>query len=143
MASKTQVSLSTLNWVILNVKNTGESLPFYRDVLGMKVKLEVPGWVELNTGHTTVALHGTEGSDQPHEKAGPTTLVFQVDNVYEVYESLKASGVKFAGEPRKVCEEGDKDGISAEFHDPDGNLLSVFSYVKKKDGSSDSCAQKN
>jgi len=30
---------------------------FYRDVLGLKLKFESPGWSEFVTGETTLALH--------------------------------------------------------------------------------------
>ena len=60
MSVKSPVKLSTLAYVILYVADTEKSLPFYRDILGLKVKSGDPGWVELETGATTLALHGEE-----------------------------------------------------------------------------------
>jgi len=34
-----------------------KAVKFYRDVLGLTVKFESPGWSEFATGETTLALH--------------------------------------------------------------------------------------
>lgn len=129
MATSTGLKLSTLSYVIIYVRDTEKSVVFYRDKLGMAVKVNDPGWVELETGATTLALHRTES--MPEVKDGHACMVFNVDNVYEAARALKSSGVTLKEEPRKVCEEGDMVGMSADFTDPDGNLLSVFSMVPK------------
>jgi catechol 2,3-dioxygenase-like lactoylglutathione lyase family enzyme len=129
MASKTKVSLSTLSYVILYVKDTEDSVKFYRDILGMQVDAHHPGWVELNVGTTKIALHNDDGKNR--RKSHQSVLVFQVDNIFEAYESLQEAGVKFQSEPEQVCQDDAKVGISADFEDLDGNLLSIFSYVKK------------
>lgn len=130
MTSQTKISLSTLAYVILYVKDTETSVKFYRDVLGMKVDAQHPGWVELNAGTTKIALHNDDGKNRSG-KSHQSVLVFNVDNVFEAYESLKASGVMFQSDPQKVCEDAEKVGISTDFEDLDGNLISIFSYVKK------------
>ena len=130
MATSTKTKLSTLSYVIVYVKDTEKATQFYRDTLGMKVKVEAPGWVELDSGSTTLALHGAENLPAK-PKEGNTDLVFTVENVYEAYDELKKAGVKFSHEPHQVCEEGDKVGFSAGFNDLDGNTLSIFSYVDK------------
>ncbi len=129
MASKTKVSLSTLAYVILYVKDTEESVKFYRDSLGMKVDAHHPGWVELNVGTTKIALHNDDGKNR--SKSHQSVLVFRVDDVFESYAGLKEAGVKFQSEPQQVCEDDEKVGVSTDFEDLDGNLLSIFSYVKK------------
>lgn len=129
MASKTKVSLSTLSYVLLYVKDTENSLKFYRDVLGMKVDAHHPGWVELNVGSSKIALHNDDGKNRV--KSHQSVLVFQVENVFETYESLKKAGVEFQSEPAQACEDSDKVARSADFEDPDGNLISIFSYFKK------------
>lgn len=130
MPTSTKAKLSTLSYVIVYVKDTEKATQFYRDVLGMKVKVEAPGWVEFDSGSTTIALHGIENAPAKPKEGNPD-LVFAVENVYEAYDELKKAGVKFNNEPHQVCEEGDKVGFSAGFHDHDGNSLSIFSYVDK------------
>ncbi|MBX9723253.1 MAG: VOC family protein [Candidatus Obscuribacterales bacterium] len=130
MTTKSKVQLTTLSYVIAYVKDTAKATEFYRDVLGMKVKVDAPGWVELETGSTTLALHSIENAPSK-PKEGMTDLVFAVDNVYETYDELKNAGVKFEKEPHQVCEEGDNVGMSVGFTDLDGNKLSIYSNVPK------------
>lgn len=132
MATSTKAKLSTLSYVIVYVKDTEKATQFYRDLLGMKVKVDAPGWVELDTGSTTLALHGIENAGAK-PKEGMPDLVFEVEDVFQAVEELKKAGVKFNNEPHQVCEEGDKVGFSAGFNDYDGNTLSIFSYVKKSE----------
>jgi len=130
MPVKTNVKISTLGYVIVYVKDTKQAVPFYRDTLGMSLKSEEDGWVEFETGSTTFALHGQE--DLKAERVlGQPVPVFTVEDFYGTYEALKSSGVPIAKEPQQVCEAGPGQlGMSAEFKDPDGNLLSIFGIVK-------------
>ena len=49
MPTSTKVKLSKLSYVIVYVKDTEKATQFYRDVLGMPVKVDAPGWVEFDT----------------------------------------------------------------------------------------------
>lgn len=130
MAVKSEVKLTTLSYVIIYVPNTKEATAFYRDKLGFKVKMEEDGWVELETGSTTVALHG--GEDLPAKRDEKTNLVFSVENIKEAYEALQAKGIKFEHQPHEVCQTPDHVGMSANFRDPWGNQLSIFGMEAKK-----------
>lgn len=130
MSTTTKVNLSTLSYVIVYVKDTAHAAKFYRDTLGMKVKVDAPGWVELETGAVTVALHSIENAPNK-PKTGNPDLVFSVNNVYETYDELKKAGINFTSDPHQVCEEGDHVGISAAFKDEDGNSLSIYSHLHK------------
>lgn len=130
MATTTGLKLSTMSYVIIYVSDTEKALTFYRDKLGMTVKMNHPGWAELDTGATTLALHGTD--KVPTHNETQACLVFNVDNMESAVRELKSKGITLKEEPRQVCEEGDHVGISADFTDPDGNMLSIFSLVPKK-----------
>ena len=39
------------------VADMDKAVKFHRDMLGLKVKFESPGWSEFVTGETTLALH--------------------------------------------------------------------------------------
>lgn len=128
---KTEVKLSKLAYLIVYVKDTDKTKAFYRDTLGMKIKVDTPDWVELETEGTTLALH--KHDSMPTGKREALSIpVFHVDDIYAAYEALKAKGIKFEKEPQVVCEgEGGKVGKSVDFTDPDGNPLSVFGYTTK------------
>jgi lactoylglutathione lyase len=46
-----------LRYVIKFVADMDKAVKFHRDVLGLRVKFESPGWSEFATGETTLALH--------------------------------------------------------------------------------------
>lgn len=134
MPVTTNLKVSTLAYVIVYVKDTEKALPFYKDVLGFKVKNAVPGWVELDMGNTTLALHGEDKNAEPAKavkRGNNTVAVFNVDNANEAHEVLKSHGVKIVNAPQVVCETPEHVGMCVEFEDPDGNVLSLFGMHKK------------
>jgi catechol 2,3-dioxygenase-like lactoylglutathione lyase family enzyme len=54
-------------------------------------------------------------------------LVFEVDNVDEAVEALKAKGVQFVSLPTDRPAWGMR---TAHFRDPDGNLLEIFNALE-------------
>jgi catechol 2,3-dioxygenase-like lactoylglutathione lyase family enzyme len=46
-----------LNYVIEFVADMDRAVKFYRDVLGVSLKLQSPGWSEFSTGETSLGLH--------------------------------------------------------------------------------------
>ncbi len=46
-----------LGYVIKFVADMNRAVKFHRDVLGLPLKFESPGWSEFVTGETTLALH--------------------------------------------------------------------------------------
>lgn len=126
MTTLTEVKLKNVQYVLFYVKDTEKSLPFYRDTLGLTVKEAHPGWVELDGGSVTVALHGHESLPADHQET--TNVCFTVDNIQGTYETLKARGVQFRSEPKEVCGDEKHVGLCAEFFDQDGNSLSIFEY---------------
>jgi lactoylglutathione lyase len=130
MAVVTSLKVSTVSYAIVYVKNAQQSLAFYRDVLGLKVKVDSPDWVELETGATTVALH-SEDRNKPITRGNNTVLVFTVEDVFAAHEALKAAGARVTEAPKVVCETPTGTGYSLEFVDADGNLLSLYSEKQK------------
>lgn len=131
MSVKTDVKLGTLSYVIIYVTDTAKAVAYYRDTLGMKVKMEEDGWVELDAGATTLALHHAEKMPK-REMEGSPILVFSVEKINDAYEALKDKGVKFHKEPEKVCETPDGIGMSASWMDPWDNVLSIYATEPHK-----------
>ena len=46
-----------LRYAIKFVADMDKAVKFYRDVVGLTLKFESPGWSEFSTGETTLALH--------------------------------------------------------------------------------------
>ena len=99
------------------VADMDKAVKFYRDVLGLQVKFESPGWSEFVTGETTLALHPASDKNPP----GKVELGFTVADVETFYRDMSAKGVLFSIPPRKQ----DYGGLLAQFVDSEGAHCSV------------------
>ena len=106
-----------LRYAIKFVADMDKAVKFYRDVLGLKVRFESPGWSEFVTGETTLALH--PASDK--NPAGKVELGFTVADVEAFYREMSVKGVLFSMAPKKQ----DFGGVLAQFVDSEGAHCSV------------------
>jgi uncharacterized glyoxalase superfamily protein PhnB len=95
----------------------GQAVKFYRDVLGLQLKFESPGWSEFVTGETTLALHPASEKNP----AGKVELGFHVGDVEAFYREMSAKGVQFSMPPKKQ----DFGGVLAQFVDSEGAHCTV------------------
>ena len=113
-----------LDYAMVNVSEMDRSVAFYRDVLGFPVRFETPGWSELETGDTTIALHlagSTAGRPSAEPVAGTCSLGFSVADLDETVAALTKRGARFVVPPT----DQDKEGIRlAVCLDPDGLPIS-------------------
>jgi predicted enzyme related to lactoylglutathione lyase len=113
----TRIWLSTIK-----VSNLDRSLAFYSKTLGLHLALDnrIFNHVELGPEEplAKIALESTGKLSKGKKQTG---IVFDTDNIYELYERLKAKGVIFTLEPTKMP----WGGIIANFLDPDKNELQV------------------
>ena len=84
-----------LAYVISFVDDVEAAVAFYRDALGLTPRLVSPGWVELETGTTTLALHPAS----ERNPSGTTKLSFGVPDVGDLHRRLVQRGVEFTREP--------------------------------------------
>jgi catechol 2,3-dioxygenase-like lactoylglutathione lyase family enzyme len=116
-----QFRLSKIGVIMLGVADTEKSVPFYRDRLGLKLSARFEEFAFFDTGGVTLALSG--GLARATGKgAGAVEIVFSVEHIRQAYQSLRAAGVEFSGEPRVVS----GPNCAANFRDPDGHILSIF-----------------
>jgi catechol 2,3-dioxygenase-like lactoylglutathione lyase family enzyme len=113
--------LSRLGIVMLGVRNLEQSIPFYRDTLGLPLQFASGEFAFFDAGGVTVCLRRAPGLQDPADD-GRTELVFAVDDIDAAHESLISRGVRFRVEPHIVT--GDQ--LAADFRDPDGHVLSIF-----------------
>jgi predicted enzyme related to lactoylglutathione lyase len=106
-----------LNYVIKFVSDMNRAVKFYRDVLGLPLKFESPGWSEFATGETILALHPASAKNTP----GAVELGFTVPNVEEFHRNLVGKGVQFSMPPTKQ----DFGSALAQFADSEGGYCSV------------------
>lgn len=82
--------------VILYVQDMDREVRFYRDILGFSIRYPKDKanyanemWVELETGSTTLALHG--GEDEPPDDKHE--LIFGVDDIETARQALLNAGI--------------------------------------------------
>lgn len=110
---------------MLGVRDLAASVRFYRDLLGLEVQFESPGFAFMRAGSVTLVLSEPLGRIGENI-VGATEIVFSVDDVVQSYELLRSRGVKFIQAPRSVT----PSDWAANFLDPDGHRLSVFGPVE-------------
>jgi len=105
-------------------------LPFYRDVLGLKVATESDRFAVFGNGQpdtpslalgTHSEVHGRNNDPARH------MVGFNSDNITADWKRLKAAGVEFIEDP---TEYGD-DMTIATLKDPEGNLVQLWQYRGK------------
>ena len=106
-----------LNYVIEFVGDMGRAVSFYRDVLGLSLKFESPGWSEFSTGETSLGLHPASDANP----AGTIELGFSVANLAKFHQDMSAKGLLFSLPPTKQ----DFGGVLAQFPDSEGRRCSV------------------
>jgi len=107
------------SYVIKFVADMNRAVRFYRDVLGLQLKFESPGWSEFVTGETKLALHPASEKNP----AGAVELGFRVPDIQKFYLEMRAKGVNFSMPPTKQ----DFGGLLAQFVDSEGGHCSVGS----------------
>jgi catechol 2,3-dioxygenase-like lactoylglutathione lyase family enzyme len=116
---------------MVNVSDMSRSVAFYRDILGLSLKFESPGWSEFHTGATTLALHlirarvGGEGRVPAEPVAGTCSIGFSVEDLAATHRELVARGAQFVLAPTEQANEGirltvctDPDGLTISFAEP-------------------------
>lgn len=114
-----------VNYAIVFVSDMKRSVAFYRDVLGLPLKFESPGWTEFATDGATLALHLSHGpkvaGDDPKQTpAGRCRPGLSVPDLDEFHKRMVAKGVTCLQEPKDVF--GSR---VAQYADPDGLPISV------------------
>ena len=125
--------LTQLQRVAVVVGDLDRALSWYRDVLGLTVRVREPetGYVELALGKGTSALSLVA----PHEEWGEpyytetrarigtaTGIAFQTDSVYALQHRLEGSGSRITQHPERQP----WGGVTLRFTDPDGNEFLAF-----------------
>jgi lactoylglutathione lyase len=114
-----------VNYAIVFVSDMRRSVSFYRDVLGLPLKFESPGWTEFATEGATLALHASDtagsGSDDPlnvpRARCRPGLSVPDLD---EFHRRMVENNVTCVQEPEQVF-----GARVALYLDPDGLGISV------------------
>jgi predicted enzyme related to lactoylglutathione lyase len=99
-------------------------VPFYRDVLGLKVGMETPDFVLFGDMDAPALGVGTH-SDVSGRNADPARHMVGLvsDDIVADSKRLKESGVEFVADPYLT-----EDLWIATLKDPEGNLVQLFQF---------------
>ncbi len=103
----------------LYVKDTQESIKFYRDTLGLDVVETFPDGALLNAGGMLIGIHREEAGRK--SQPGGSSIILHTNHIERSFDMLRQRGVEF---PRMI--ENEPYGRIASFKDPDGYLLELW-----------------
>jgi lactoylglutathione lyase len=114
-----------VNYAIVFVSDMKRSVAFYRDVLGLPLRFESPGWTEFATEGATLALHLSAATiaekDNPNKvPSGRCRPGLSVANLEDFHKRMTEKGVSCVQEPKEVF-----GARIAQYLDPDGLGISV------------------
>ncbi|MEP7324326.1 MAG: VOC family protein [Gemmatimonadota bacterium] len=114
-----------INYVIIFVSDMTRSVTFYRDVLGLPLRFESPGWTEFAPEGATLALHLSEGPNAAKDNplkvpAGHSRPGFRVPDLAAFHQRMLEHKVPCVEEP--ATQFGTR---LAQYVDPDGLGISV------------------
>lgn len=112
-----------VNYVIAFVSDMKRSVAFYRDVIGLPLKFETPGWSEFSTEGATLALHACKGSNPrpgSDEHPGRWRSGFAVADLDEFHKRMVENNVTCVQEPKEMF-----GARIAQYQDPDGLRFGV------------------
>lgn len=112
-----------VTYAIVHVSDMQRSVAFYRDVLGLPLRFESPGWTEFATEGATLALHGGEGPGGAatlHSPAGRCRPGLSVPDLDTFHRRMLELKVPCLQAPMDLF--GDR---VAQYADPDGLVIAV------------------
>lgn len=114
-----------VSYAIVHVSDMNRAVSFYRDVLGLPLRFQSPGWTEFATDGATLALHAGAGpsavkDDPQHVPAGRCRPGLSVADLDEFHRRMVDRHVPCLQEPKEVF-----GARIAQYLDPDGLAISV------------------
>ena len=92
-----------IKYAMVFVSDMQQATAFYRDVLGLTLKFESPGWTEFVTGEATLALHATDApaleKQAGVDPAGGVRIGFNVTDLDAFHERMREHDVPCVEEP--------------------------------------------
>ena len=141
----------------LTVSDLERSLQFYRDMLGLEVRVrrvwneeyvrKMVGFPDASMDIALLALPGSEEQQlelieyqqprarpprNPINAAGSAHLCFIVDDILETYDRLRQEGIEFVSAPVAVPVGPNKGRRTAYLLDPDGIVVQLMQPAREK-----------
>lgn len=112
-----------INYAIVFVSDMKRSVAFYRDVVGLPLKFQTPGWTEFATEGATLALHQSDHpnpAQDTYEQPGRCRTGFTVPDLDAFHNRMIEKGVRCIQAPEVLF-----GARLALYQDPDGMPFGV------------------
>ncbi len=114
-----------VSYAIVFVSDMQRAVSFYRDVLGLPLRFQSPGWTEFATDGATLALHASERpkiAENDPEKSPPGRCRpgLRVPDLDAFHRRMVEHRVRCVQEPKELF-----GARMAQYSDPDGLVFSV------------------
>lgn len=116
------LKLGKIQQIALVQHDVDAAVPFYRDGLGLTLQFAMAGMAFFDAGGVRLMLSKPSSPELDHPNS---VLYFEVANCQTAYETLKARGVPFDGEPHLVGKTATYELWMAFCRDPERNLIAI------------------
>jgi len=125
----TEIGISRLGQVAINVQNVERAIAFYRDVLGLRFLFAAGQLAFFDCGGVRLMLDRPEKPEFDHPSS---ILYFSVSDIQAAHRKLVDSGATIVEAPRIIAPTPDHDLWMSFFHDTEGNVMALMSEVPRK-----------
>ena len=120
--------LAQIGQIAVPVADVERAIAFYRDVLGMRFLFQAPpGLGFFDCGGVRLML---DAPAKAQAKNYGSVIYYRGPDLQAAFETLRARGVAFEGNPHLIARLPDHELWMAFFRDPDDNLLALMSEVR-------------
>lgn len=124
MTTQSDVSLTKIGQISVNVHDLDRAAAFYKEKLGMKHLFSVPPKMAFfDCDGIRLMLATPERPDLDHPSS---ILYFKVPDIEETHRGLEERGVHFESKPMLVAPMTTHDLWLAEFRDSENNVLALM-----------------
>lgn len=117
-------ALSDIGQIAITVRDVAVALPFYRDVLGLRLLFEAgPNLAFVAAGGVRLMLTTPQGAGAP---GANSLLYFKVSGIETTYSALLARGADGHRAPQLTARMPDHELWIGFVSDPDGNLIGLM-----------------
>ena len=123
-AMTTQLELTQIGQIAINVNDLQRAIAFYRDTLGMRFLFQAPGGLAFfDVGGVRLMLGVAEKAEFSHPAS---VLYYKVDDIDSAYQTLTGRGVTFLDEPHLIAKLPDHELWMTFFRDSEDNVLALM-----------------
>jgi methylmalonyl-CoA/ethylmalonyl-CoA epimerase len=124
----TQLELTQIGQIAINVHDLQRAVAFYRDTLGMRFLFQAPGGLAFfDVGGVRLMLGVAEKEEFNH----PTSILYyKVADINAAYDMLRSRNVAFIDEPHLIAKLPDHELWMTFFRDSEENVLALMEERK-------------